>query len=149
VKENVIKTVLAMAAAGLAAYFKVILIPLAILVFVMVCDYLSGMISAWITNTVSSRTGIIGIVKKACYLLVVAVAMVADWLIQSALVQAGIAISSSMFLFGLIVIIWLIINELISILENMAEIGVPLPDFLVSIIKKLKIAVEANADITK
>ena len=145
-KENVIKTVCAMALAGLGAYFKVILIPLAILIFVMVCDYLSGMISAWITKTVSSRVGIIGIVKKACYLLVVAVAMVADWLTQSALVQAGIGMSNSVFLFGLIVIIWLIINELISILENMVEIGVPLPDFLLNIIKKLKVTIDNSAN---
>ncbi|MDD4699336.1 MAG: phage holin family protein [Oscillospiraceae bacterium] len=148
-KENVIKTVLAIAAAGLAAYFEVILIPLSILVFVMVCDYISGMVSAWITKTVSSRIGIIGIVKKACYLLVVSVAMVADWLTQSALAQAGIATSSSVFWFGLIVIIWLIINELISILENMGEIGIPLPDFFVNAIKKLKVAVDNSARIEK
>ena len=145
-KENVLKTVIAMALAGLGAYFKVILIPLAILIFVMLCDYLSGMISAWITKTVSSRIGIIGIVKKACYLLVVAVAMVADWLTQSALAQAGIGMSNSVFLFGLIVIIWLIINELISILENMAEIGVPLPDFLLNIVKKLKVTIDNSAN---
>ena len=143
-KENVIKTVFAVAAAGLAAYFKVILIPLAILVFVMICDYASGVVGAWITKSVSSREGIIGIVKKACYLLVVAVAMVADWLIHSALAQAGITISDTKFLFGLIVIIWLIINELISILENMGEIGVPLPDFLINAIKKLKVSVDSE-----
>lgn len=147
-KENVIKTVFAVAAAGLSAYFKVILIPLSILIFVMICDYLSGMVSAWMTKTVSSRVGIVGIVKKACYLLVVAVAMVTDWLIHSALAQAGIGVSDSTFLFGLIVIIWLIINELISILENLAEVGIPLPEFLVRIIKKLKSTVDSGADIS-
>ena len=42
----------------------------------------------------------------------------------------------------MIVTIWFIINELISVLENLAEIGIPLPKFLVSIVKRLKVVVE-------
>ena len=41
-KESVIKATIVAATAALAAYFEVLLIPIAIVVFVMLCDYASG-----------------------------------------------------------------------------------------------------------
>ena len=60
-----------------------------------------------------------------------------DWLIYSGIKQVGIDLDYTIF-FGLLVTIWLIINELISILENLGSIGVPLPKFLFAVIKRLK-----------
>jgi len=48
-------------------------------------------------------------------------------------------------IFGLLVIVWLTLNELISILENMKEIGVPLPGFLLKIVDKLKSQTETKS----
>ena len=44
-----------------------------------------------------------------------------------------------------IVMIWLIINELISILENVAAIGGPTPPFVTKLLSKLKNTVEDKA----
>jgi toxin secretion/phage lysis holin len=144
-KENVFKAVFAVIVGGTAAYFREIAIPLVFLILVMVIDYVTGMIKAWINADLSSKTGIKGIVKKVCYLLVVCVAAVVDWLLASVLQKVGITVEIN-YLFGVIVSIWLIINELISILENLATIGVPMPAFLTAIVRKLKVAVENNAD---
>jgi toxin secretion/phage lysis holin len=144
-KENVFKAVFAVIVGGTAAYFREIAIPLVFLILVMVIDYVTGMIKAWINADLSSKTGIKGIVKKVCYLLVVCVAAVVDWLLASGLQKVGITVEIN-YLFGVIVSIWLIINELISILENLATIGVPMPAFLTAIVRKLKVAVENNAD---
>lgn len=144
-KENVFKIIFATVIGGISAYMRILTIPLIMLIGVMIIDYTSGMLKAWLTSTLSSRIGIKGIVKKVCYLLIVAVAAVVDWLIQSALTQIGIHIDVNMYI-GLIVTVWLIINELISILENLAVIGVPLPNLLTKIIKKLKVAVENTAE---
>lgn len=144
-KENVFKIIFAIVIGGLSAYMKILTIPLIMLIGVMIIDYTSGMLKAWLTSTLSSRIGIQGIVKKVCYLLIVAVAAVVDWLIQCVLSQIGIHIDVNMYI-GLIVTVWLIINELISILENLAVIGVPLPNLLTKIIKKLKVAVENTAE---
>ena len=144
-KENVFKAVFAVIVGGTAAYFREIAIPLVFLILVMVIDYVTGMVKAWINADLSSKTGIKGIVKKVCYLLVVCVAAVVDWLLASGLKKVGITVEIN-YLFGVIVSIWLIINELISILENLATIGVPMPAFLTAIVHKLKVAVENNAD---
>lgn len=83
--------------------------------------------------------------QKVGYIVAVAVGIVADYLISSALVNCGIDLRIN-YCIGMIVTIWFIINELISILENLSEIGIPLPKFLVSIVKRLKTTVEVKTD---
>ena len=145
-KESVLKGVVSAALAGLTAYFGEIAIPLVVLLFAMVADYATGMLKAWVTKELNSRIGIVGIVKKLCYLFIVCVGMIVDYLINSALVQMNITFQPQM-IFGLIVTIWLIINELISILENVSIVrGVPNPKFLTKIIARLKITVENSVD---
>ena len=127
--------------AGLLAYTKVILIPLALLLVIMVVDYISGMSKAYINGEWSSKVGFRGIIKKVGYMGVVIVAAVMDWVIYSGLKGVGVDIKMSYYL-GLIVVIWLLINECISVLENLGEIGVPLPGFLIKGIKKLQKNIE-------
>ena len=127
----------------IAAYFNVLLIPIVVLVFVMITDYISGMISAKKSGELASRRGIMGIAKKVGYLALVAVGMVVDYLISSALVHVGIEIQIN-YCFALIITIWLIVNELISILENLGELDVPIPDFLRKSIHKIKDSVDSK-----
>ena len=144
-KENIIKVTLTLILAGAAAYFRQLLGPLIVLAIVMVIDYVTGMTQAWVSATLSSRVGLLGIVKKIGYIFAVAVAVVVDYVIASAAIGAGVNLER-FNIFGLLVTIWLILNECISILENLSEIGVPLPGFLVSIVKKLKKSTEKAGD---
>lgn len=139
--KDLIHILFAGAVGALAAYFNVLAVPLVVLVAVMLIDWITGLVGASTTGKLSSRVGVIGIVKKVCYLALVAVGMVVDYLILSALVSIGISLQIN-YCFGMIITVWLIINELISILENLGEMGVPLPSFLTSMIKTLKSKVE-------
>ena len=136
-KENVVKGTLAAALAALAAYCRALAAPLAVLMAVMLADYVTGMARAWITRSFSSRAGVRGIVKKVLYLVLVAVGMAADYLTGAALAHAGVTPPLS-GMAGLTVTVWLILNELISILENLAESAVPVPAFLLKLILRLK-----------
>lgn len=140
-KENAIKAVLAAALGALASYGTQLIIPAIILVAVMVLDYITGMAKAWQAGDLSSRVGIGGILKKVGYLVIVAVACVLDWLVRYGADQMGLDWKLD-FLIASIVVIWLVINELISILENVAALGAPVPGFLQSLIKRLKVSVE-------
>lgn len=144
-KEKTWQAVIAVALGGLSAYMRLMFVPLVVLIAVMIIDYMSGMLKAWGNEELSSRVGLKGIVKKLCYLMLVCVAGVVDWLIYSGLRQVGITLNFG-FCFGLIVTIWLIINELISILENLEALKVPMPGFLSKIIKHLQTAVEVRAE---
>lgn len=50
------------------------------------------------------------------------------------------------FLVANIVDIWIICNELISILENIVDIGTPIPGFLIPLVKNIKSQTEHIAD---
>ena len=140
-KETLTQTLFAAALGAVAAYFHVLMIPLCVMIAVMLLDYISGMAAAWSQKTLNSRCGVMGIIKKVGYIALVAVGIAVDYLITSALINVGISLQVN-YCFGMIVTIWLIINELISILENLGEMGVPLPSFLTSMIKTLKGKVE-------
>ena len=142
---SMLKLTIITALGVIAAYFNALMIPIVVLAFVMVTDYISGMASAKKSGELSSSIGIMGIAKKVGYLALVAVGMVVDYLISSALVSIGINLQIN-YCFGMIITIWLIINELISILENLGELNIPLPRFLVDVVKSMKDKVESKAD---
>lgn len=144
-KETTVKTAIAVTLAAATAYFRELAVPVVVLAVVMAIDYLSGIVEAWVKRELSSRVGVLGIVKKVAYMLAVAVAIVADWVVQTAAAEIGVDFGGFYF-FGLIVTIWLVLNECISILENISEIGVPLPGFLLKLIEKLKKTVETTGD---
>lgn len=142
VQEGVISALLSVLMTSLQA----VSVPVIVLVFVMIIDYVTGMISAWRSKELSSRKGVFGIIKKLCYIVAVSVGVVLDWVIYSGFVSMGVAWQAPIS-FGALVAIWLIIAELISILENLKKIGVPLPAFLIKLTKRLKISAENIVDL--
>ena len=143
-KENGIKLLITGAIAAATAYLNVLLLPLVVLCAVMACDYITGVIGAWHKGELSSRIGWYGIIKKVCYLFAVAVGMAVDYVCISALAQVHVDVGA-VHLFGMLVIVWLILNELLSILENLDKIGVPLPKWLKIIVDKLLNKVDNSA----
>lgn len=140
-KEDVFKAAVAAAIGALVAYGVQLFIPCIVLVVVMLLDYITGMVKAWEAGELSSKIGIKGILKKLGYLVIVSVACVVDWCVRYATESVGMDWKFE-FLFASIVLLWLVINELISILENVSAIGAPVPAFLTKIIEKLKTSTE-------
>ena len=140
-----VQTAFAAAISAVTCYLGIVAVPIVVLLLAMIIDYVTGMISAWHKAELSSKKGVFGIVKKVSYLGLVCVGMGVDWLIYSGLHSVGVDLGYTIF-FGLLVTIWLVINELISILENLGSIGVPLPKFLLTIIKKLKTTTESKVE---
>ena len=92
----------------------------------IVIDYLSGVIAAYIHKELSSRVGFIGILKKTMYFFVLAVAHCVDVATGAGGVLQGIAVGV------------LISNEGISILENCAKCGIPIPERLIRALAQIK-----------
>lgn len=144
------KTVQAAFAAALSAftcYLGIVAVPIVLLLIAMIIDYVTGMISAWYKAELSSKKGIKGIVKKVLYFVLVIVGMVVDWSVMYWLSSFGaVAGECYKFSFGALVAFLLTMNELISILENLEALKVPVPKFLTKVIKRLKIAAEKTAE---
>ena len=101
-------------------------IALKSLLIVIIIDYLTGIASAIYNKKLSSRVGFKGLIKKFCYLLIVALAVVIDNLTG----QSGVIRT--------LVIYFLVSNDGISIIENMAELGIKLPSKLIDVLEQLK-----------
>ena len=139
------QAILTAALASLAVYAGAIVVPLFVLLGMMVIDYTTGMVAAWLDHRLSSKVGVRGIVKKVGYMALITVAMGVDYLIASGVAAAAVSIEYRMG-FGLLVTIWLLINEMISVLENLKNMGVPLPEFLVKVISRLRQTIDKKED---
>lgn len=140
-----LQAIMSAALATFAVYMGALAVPIIVLMVMMIIDYLSGMSAAWGEGTLSSKVGAKGIVKKVGYMALIVVAMGVDYLIYSGIAAVDINVGYNMW-FGLLVAVWLIINEMISILENLSKVGVPVPKFLITIIEKLKISTEKKTE---
>lgn len=94
-----------------------------------VFDYITGTIKAKVKKEESSSKGLLGIVKKLCYWILIAL----SFLISFLLTKIGKSIDINLnfiMLFGWFTLACLIINETRSILENLIDVGIKVPNFL-------------------
>lgn len=122
--EKVFNSIVAVIATFFTYLFGGWDIALIVLVAFMVLDYVTGVIWAYIQKTLNSEIGFKGLIKKCMILVVLVVAVLLDRMINS-----GTAV------FRTLVCYFYIANEGISLLENISNLGLPIPD-------KLKIALE-------
>lgn len=97
----------------------------ALLIF-MVLDYITGLMCAVADKKLSSAVGFKGIFKKVLIILLVGVAHIADLHV----VGTGSALRGAVVCFYLS-------NEGISILENAAHLGLPIPEKLKTVLEQL------------
>lgn len=96
------------------------------LIVLMTLDYISGVMCAIIDKKLSSAVGFKGICKKVFILMLVGVAHIIDLHV----VGTGSALRGA-------VICFYMSNEGLSLLENAAHIGLPIPDKLRDILIQL------------
>lgn len=133
--------------AALFAWLEMIAIPFLLLVLLQVIDYVTGLVAAKYRNEkINSYKSFNGIAKKICMWLLIVVGGVLDWLIVYVAGNVGIDLGISVIV-AVIVCAWLMCNEIISILENMIDIGVQMPAFLMKITKHIQSKVEESSEI--
>ena len=101
-------------------------------------DYITGLMCAVIDKKLSSAVGFKGICKKVLILMLVGVANVVDIHI----VGTGSALRSAVICFYLS-------NEGLSLLENAAHIGLPIPDKMKDVLAQLHGRTDEKKDETQ
>ncbi|MDO4647437.1 MAG: phage holin family protein [Eubacteriales bacterium] len=145
-KENIVKAGVSSTLALLNAVFGALTVPVLLMVACNLIDYVTGLAaSGYRSQDINSYKSIRGIVKKVCMWLLVVVGAIVDELLVYASETAGITLPITFFV-ACVVAIWIICNELISILENIKDIGVPIPGFLMPLVKNIKSQVEEKAN---
>lgn len=143
-----VKAIIIAILAALANWLGILAIPVFLLLGCNLIDYATGLSAAAVRNDggISSYKSIRGITKKVCMWFLVIVGAFMDVLIQYAVNCTGATLDIP-FIVATTVAVWLVVNEIISILENMIDIGVTMPPFLMPIVKYVKRQVEETADI--
>lgn len=119
-------TVLAAAGAVCGFLFGELNGMLIALIAISMMDYVTGVIAAAVSRSLSSAVGFKGICKKLMLFTLVAVANIIDMQ-----VIGGSALRTA-------VIFVFIANEGLSIVENSAEMGVPIPQKLKDVLAQIK-----------
>lgn len=128
---------------SITSFLGILAIPVYILVFANVIDYITALLAVENRGQVkSSSIGIRGIVKKICMWLLIFVGVLLDQLVLYTSSQIGVVLPFT-FLIACIVAIWLCANEIISILENISDIlGEDMPSFLLPLVRNIRSQVE-------
>lgn len=127
------------------SFFGILAIPIALLVPCNIIDYFTGMHAAKLRGEkISSKVSIEGIYKKVSMYILIFVGFGIDCMISYVTSTLHIAMKFPM-LFAAMVASWLVINELISITENVEETGVKIP-ILSPILKFIKKKIEKTID---
>ncbi|EOU2127454.1 holin [Clostridium perfringens] len=112
---------------GFTWLFGVWDIPLIVLVVFMALDQLTGVIRGYVNKELSSDVGLKGIARKCVILIILIVAVMLDRLLNT-----------GSWMFRTMVAYFYIANEGISLLENCASLGAPIPEKLKNALIQLK-----------
>lgn len=102
-------------------------LALKILITFMVLDYVTGVIYAYVIKTLNSEIGFKGLIKKCMILAVLIVGVALDRMLGN----------DGTWIFRTLVCYFYIANEGISLLENISNLGVPIPNKIKNALEQL------------
>ena len=143
---NYIKAAFTASFALLSSILGVLYIPVILMVVCNVLDYFTGLLaSPYRKEDINSYKSMKGIIKKVMMWILVIVGALVDQLLIYTSDMFGITLPFT-FMVACIVALWIICNELISILENITDMGVSTPKFLKPIVEHIRSQVEEKIE---
>lgn len=145
-----LKGALATFFAMVSARFGLLVPVTGFLAILMVGDWISGTMASGYEKIkypnapdkgLSSSKGAQGIFKKVSYLLAVGVGIGLDWLILTMAEEFDMVIPLKAF-FGLLIALWYVVNEMLSIIENLNRMDAHIPSWLVKAVKFLQCKID-------
>lgn len=101
-------------------------VALQCLLIAIALDYISGLMKGYTLRVLSSKIGIRGLIKKVGLLVIVMVGVLVD------------KVTGNTGAVRTLVIYYFVANEGLSILENLGQAGVPIPQVIKKALKALK-----------
>lgn len=116
--EAIVKSVSTGAGAMIGYFFGEWSVMINLLLMLVIVDWVTGWAAAWINGELKSRTGYRGIARKVAIFVMVTIAHFIDKAV------------GDLHYFQDAVIFFYLANELLSVIENMGRMGVPMPKVL-------------------
>lgn len=122
-----LKYIVAITGTGFTWLFGAWDIALTILIVFMVLDYATGVLKGYVNKELSSDIGLKGVARKTVILVVLIVAVCLDRLLNT-----------GSWIFRTLVAYFYIANEGLSLIENCAALGAPVPTQITDALAQLK-----------
>lgn len=122
-----LKYIVAIIGTGFTWLFGAWDMALTILIVFMVLDYFTGVLKGYVNKELSSDIGLKGLARKAVILVVLIVAVCLDRLLNT-----------GNWVFRTLVAYFYIANEGLSLIENCAALGAPVPSQITDALAQLK-----------
>lgn len=134
------------ALAIISSFLGVLAVPVLLMVASNIVDYITGLMAArYRGEDIKSYRAFHGVAKKISMWLLVIVGVMMDVLLKYTAEQLGIHLPID-YLIGCVVCVWIICTEIISILENIRDIGGPVPNWMEPIVEQIKDQVDHQAE---
>lgn len=133
--QALVTTIMGVLSSLLGALF----VPVLLLVTCNIIDYATGLMAAPYRKDgkISSYKSFRGILKKISMWVLVIVGSIMDQMVTYTASMFGWK-NPVNFLIACLVAIWLVCNEIISILENVQDVGLQLPKWMLPLVKNIK-----------
>ncbi len=133
--QALVTTIMGVLSSLLGALF----VPVLLLVTCNIIDYATGLMAAPYRKDgkISSYKSFRGILKKISMWILVIVGSLMDHMVTYTASMFGWK-NPVNFLVACLVAIWLVCNEIISILENVQDVGLQLPKWMLPLVKHIK-----------
>lgn len=138
--ENIkkVQAVLIGVLAAVNGFLGNLAVPVYVLLACNIIDYITALIAAPKRGQeIDSLKGFNGLKKKVLMYLLIAVGWLIDTLVTFAAQQVRPDFQQP-YIVAVVVALWLAFNEMLSIIENVADADGPVPPFLKRLIKNLK-----------
>lgn len=96
-----------------------------ILFGIIIADFLTGTLKAFVSKDLDSSAGTLGLIKHICVILIVVSVSLVGYIMENDFIAYTF-------------ITFYLFNYLLSIIENLHVIGVPFPDFIEDNLRRLK-----------
>lgn len=141
-----IKAVFVTIGSAIASILGALAVPAVLLLAANIVDYISAFLCCKAQGVkFTSEESLKGIRKKILMWLLVGVGIIVDGMLIYATKNLAIQLPFSS-IFACVTAMWLLCNELISILENIAGAGVVMPPFLAPVIKATRKGIESKLE---
>lgn len=124
--KEIVNSIISVICTGFIFLLGGVDVALTCLLVAIVLDYISGIMKAYVNKQLSSQIGFKGIVKKVGVLLIVMLAVLVD------------RVTGETGAIRTLVIYYFVANEGLSIIENLGQAGVPIPESIRKALKALK-----------
>lgn len=105
---------------------------LMLLVLLICIDLVTGILKALVKKDLASREMLVGITRKLLIMVCVCIGFEVNAALLEYAKEAGVNYNWDIRMF---VILYFILEELLSVLENIAVIGVPMPKFIIQFLR--------------